>query len=156
MTERAVQRDESVADQAVGKEAAFGGRRRGNGVAGDTLRQRHMPAAVRLAVKAVVAVPILVQNIAKAQIRNPGAAQLAKTGERRGKRCAAEQDVDDVAGTLQRRAVVRRTEKNEVPEPSRPGQSVLLGIVRRAAHDQTAHAVRQHADLFNRDRPVPE
>ena len=156
MAERAVQGNEAIADQTVGQQAALGGRRRRYGEAGDAFRQRHALPTVRLAVKTVVAVPVLIEHATEAQVGDPGAAQLAEPGKRRGEGRAAEQDVDDVASALQRRAVVWRAEKDDVPQPLRPTQPVRSGVMHRTADEQAAHAVRQHADLFDWHRPMLE
>ena len=59
-----------------------------------------------------------------------------------------------VAGTFQRRAVVRRAQKHQLVQFLRPLLAGFGGLGQRAAGDQTAHAVAQHDDFVQRTRPV--
>ncbi|OIQ67257.1 hypothetical protein GALL_511670 [mine drainage metagenome] len=92
--------------------------------------------------------------MAVAQVGDAGAAQLADAGQRAAVGCAAQDHIDPVAGTLQRGSVVRCTQKDDIFQIPGPLQSRQAGIVHGTARDQTAHAVRQHADLAHRQRPV--
>ena len=55
---------------------------------------------------------------------------------------------------LQRRAVVRRAEKDDVLQSGVARSALPARVVQRAAGHQPAHAVHQHGDLLQRHRPV--
>ncbi len=70
--------------------------------------------------KAVAPVPVPVLHRTVTQVRDARAAQLAEAGERDRIGAGAEQHVDAVPAAFQRRALVRRAEKDERAQPALP------------------------------------
>ncbi len=101
----------------------------GDRVAAHAVGQRQRAAAVGAAREAIAALPVLVEQVAVAQVGDAGAAQLAQARERRRVGRGAEQQVDPVAAALERRAVVRRAEEDEVVEARRPALAGLRAVV---------------------------
>ena len=67
--------------------------------------------------------PILVEKGAEAEIGDAGAADFAHAREGGGIRRLAKDDVDPIADPLERRAVVRRAQKDDLAELFSPGIS---------------------------------
>ena len=92
--------------------------------AGDLARQGQGHAAVGAMGESIRARPVLVEQVAVAQVGDAGAAQPAQARERRGIGRRAQQRVDPLAGALERRAVVRGAEEDHVahatPASARP------------------------------------
>lgn len=83
LAERTAQGHQAVAGQN-GSSHRTGRGGRCHGVAGDALWQRHKLTAVGLALEAVVAMPVPVQQIAMSQIGDACAAQPDELGKGRG------------------------------------------------------------------------
>ena len=59
----------------------------------------------------------------------------------------------DVHGLLERRAQVRRPERDDMAHPVHPRVAALDGLVTRAASDEAAHRVPDQRDAIHLDRP---
>ena len=91
--------------------------------------------------------------MAVAQIGDPAAADLPNRGEGFGHPVAAQSGVNPVADTLQRCAVVRRAQEDDVFQLATPSHAGLFGHMAGAAADQPAHAVDQQRQILNGLRP---
>ena len=151
--ERAVQRHQAVAEQAVPQVAARSADAGGGGMAAHAGRQRHRLPAVGTTREAVAADPVLVEQKAVAQVGDAGAAHLAQPGKRCRVGCGAQHDVDPVAGAFERRAVVRRAQADQIVHPRRPGVAGHRAAVQRAAQQQASHAVAEQHQPLDRLRP---
>ena len=126
----------------------------GDRVARDAFRQRHGHAEVAAAREAIALVPVLVDQVAEPQIGDARAADLAEASEWRGVRARAEQHVHPVAAALERRAVMRRAEEDELVETPQPRVARQRAVVAGAAGDEPAHAVPDEHELGQRHRPA--
>ena len=88
------------------------------------------------------------------QIGNARAAHLAQSRKRRGIGADAEHDIDPVAATLQRRAVVRRAKKDHFAQYAQPALAIVMRRCAGTARHQPAHAVADDHQLRNRLRPL--
>ena len=109
-TQCAVQRDQAIADQAIREHASLRRRGCGHGVGRNTRRQGDACASIGMTSEAIAPLPVLIQDMAVAQIGDAGAAQLREFGKWRAPARAAQDDIDGVAGAFQRCAVMRRAE----------------------------------------------
>ena len=151
--QRAHDRDEAVADEAVLEVARRRGGGGGDGVAGDALGQGNRAARIGLAGETVAALPVLVQEGAVAQVGDAGAAHLAEPAEGGGVKRLAEDHIDPIADPFERRAMVGRSEKDELLELAPPRVARRLGVETGAAGDEAAHAVADDDEVFDLDRP---
>ena len=87
------------------------------------------------------------------QVGNAGTANLADFGERPRYHLFAQLRSDPVADTLQRRAMVRRAQKHQMPELCQPAMTGTGCMVAGTARHQAAHAVRQQRQFLHRLRP---
>ena len=127
--------------------------RRGDGVALDAGGQWQRRACVATAGEAVAPLPVLVEDVAVAQVGDAGAADLSQARERRAVAADAEQHVDPVAALLERRAVVRRAQADQPAQRAPPTVAGRLGHVAGAARDEAAHAVPDDRQLLDGQRP---
>src|SRR5208337_600684 len=151
--EGACNRHEAVADQAILKAAGSFRSRGGDRVAGDALGQGNGAALIGLASEAVVALPVLVQEVSVAQVGDAGAPDLAQPPEGGDVGRLAENDVNPIADPLERRAVMRRPEKDEPVQLLPPDTTCLFRVSAGAARDEPAHAVADGHEFFDFDRP---
>ena len=101
--ERAVERHKAVANQPIGQDASTFLKRGCSRIARDTRRQRNRSNAVR-------------RDRAMSQVLYPGASRLAESRQRRRVRAQIENEVEPVATALERRAVMRCAEENNLGE----------------------------------------
>jgi hypothetical protein len=153
MAEGAGDGHEAVADEAVPEAAGLFRGAGGDGVAGDALRQWNRASRVGLPGEAVAALPVLIHEVPVAKIGHAGAADLAEAPEGGGIGRLAEHDVDPGAKPLERRAVVGRSEKDELLELAAPGMLGFFAVFAGAARDEAAHAVADDDEVLDFDGP---
>ena len=123
LAERAGHRNEPVADEARAEARRLPRERGGDSEALHARGQgRHLPLR-RGAIgggEAVLARPVLVEKAAVAKVGDAGAAQLAEARERGRVRARVEHHVHPVAAALERRAIVRRAEEDDLAHAPRP------------------------------------
>ncbi len=141
----AVDAHESISE--VPADGRMAGRQRR---AADAFRQRNRVAAAAGIAETVGSLPIVVEEVAVAQVGDAGAANGGDARERRTVWRRVEQGMKPVTGAFQHRAFVRRAEEDERSQVFRPAVACLAGVVPGAAGQQTAATVaddRQFADL---------
>src|SRR5271165_3158680 len=140
-TEGAIDGHETIADQPILNASGRGGGSSGDGVARDSVRQRNGAAGIGRAAEAVATLPIFVHQVSVAQVGDAGAADLAEPREGSRIRRLAQNDVDPIADALERRAVMRRAEKDELAQFLPPLAARLLAIGAGASRDEAAHTM---------------
>ena len=105
-SERAIDCNEPVADQLVVQASGRHGGGGRNGVAGDALRQGHGRPDIAFANETIASSPILVEQVAEAQVGDAGAADLAEPGEGAAIGDFADRRFDPRADALQRGAMM--------------------------------------------------
>ena len=121
------------------------------------LRQaQHWLAGVVTDQVLIVVAPIVVAQAAVAQILDAGRAGVDRRRQRASDVEHAEQAGRQMAEALQRRAVMRAAEADQMGDLFRPQQALFERLMRCTAGDQPAHAVtdQRHAAHFH--RPVCE
>src|SRR5689334_22198795 len=96
----------------------------------------------------VAPLPVLVEDVAEAQVGDASAAQLAEHGQRRAVAADAEPHLEQVAATLERRAVVWCGQTYELRQLRSEGVAGRVCSVAGAARHQAAHAVTDEHDLL--------
>jgi len=102
---------------------------------------------------AFTSAPVVIEHGTVAQIGNAGTSELAEPCKGHRVWARAEQHVDTVATALQRRAVVRRAEKDERAQEAHPSVSGPLRRCTCAADDEPAHAVSDEDQVAQRHGP---
>jgi len=87
------------------------------------------------------------------QIGNAGAANPSEALQGRHVGRLPEHGVDPVPAALERRAVMRGAEKDDLAQRLRPRVTRARGHIERTARDQATHAVRQDDEFPERHRP---
>ena len=91
---------EAVAHQPILGASGRGGGSAGDGIARDSVRQRHGAARIGRTGEAVVTLPIFVHQVSVAQVGDAGAADLAEPREGSRIRRLAQNNVDPIADAL--------------------------------------------------------
>ena len=146
---RARDEHERVADQpADGMAVAAGDRGRHEAVS-RALEQRNLGAG-RSAQRVRVAVaPVLVDERPPAQVADAAAAAPQEVRERARLRQPREPGAEHVHRLLERRAHVRRAERDAVLDESRPVRVGLRRVTAGAARHQAAHGMPHERDLID-------
>ena len=150
---RARHQHERVADHPAERMARAAGHRGGDEAVRRALEQRHLLAgggAQRLGVELA---PVVVDQRASAQVADAGAAPAQEAAEHPRLGEPAEPEGRVVHRLLERRAHVRRAERDDLADAVDPGVAVELRDVRGAAGHQPAHRVADERDLLDLDRP---
>jgi len=146
----AVHRHQTISDRVVTANA------RRNCEAPHPFGQRHrLPAVPRLR-KMVAPSPIVVQQVTVAQIFDPSTADTRDARQRSAITTQAQSDIYQVSDTFQCRAMVRRTEKNEVSHASRPAMPRRHTVSVSAAGYKPAAAVADNRYVPHRHGPLFE
>ena len=150
---RAGAQHERVAGQPAERVALGARQRRGDEAVGRALEQRHLRAGGGAQRVGVAALPVAVDQRALAQVADAGAAAAQEAAERArlGHRVQRVRGVVDAL--RERRAQVRRAERDDVAHQPDPPLPALAGLAGGAARDQPAHRVPDQRDLLHLDRP---
>ena len=133
VAKRAGDRDEPIPDRSIVDAARCLRRGCGDRMACDTRGQRNDHAGVVSAGEAVVALPILVDQRAVAKVGDARAAQAGQAIERGRVGNRSDGVVDPRADPLERRSVMRRSEKDELSQRASPcafESGTVLGVIR--------------------------
>ena len=140
-TQRAVERYESIPHQLVREDAAALAERGRQRVTLHVLGQGHELVRIR-------------GHAAVAQIGDACAAGPRQRREWRGVRAQLEHVVEAIAAALERCAVVRGAEREQLPQRTAPAMPLAGAVMDRTACDEPAHAVADQRQLLERYRPV--
>jgi hypothetical protein len=91
-----------------------------------------------------------------AQVGDAGAPDPAEAGERRAVRDLLDETMEAVPAALERRAVMRRPEEDEVPEETRPATAGERAVVDCAACHEAAQAVSEDRHFVDGHGPRSE
>ena len=134
----------------IGRGSGQGGRQRKTG---HPRWKRQQRARIGPGLEAVGIRPVRRQYMTVAQISDAGAADLANFCKGPGHRVAAQHGIDPAANLFKRRAMVRRTEEDQMFESAQPLQATRSRAVAGAACHQPTHAVGQQAQRLHLYRP---
>ena len=150
---RARNEHERVAEQAPERVAGIARDRRRDEAVRGARQQWHLLARGRAQRVGVAVAPVCVDERAVAQVANARRAAAQEVREharlgQRGERCRS-----GVHALLERRAEVRRAERDHMPNELGPAPPARRALVARAARDQPAHRVSDERDLVHGKRP---
>jgi hypothetical protein len=153
MAQRAAQRHEPIADETVAEVAHPFSDGRGDRVALDFIWERHASPPIAGQLETIATFPVLIDKIAISEVGDARATHPPEPGQRGRVRALFEEQVEFLPAALQRRAMVRRSEKEQFPELPWPSMQGDCAIVARAARDEPTHAVADDAQILQRHRP---
>jgi hypothetical protein len=97
---------------------------------------------------------VFVDHVAVAEVGDTRAAEVPQLRERRAVAVGVEEHVNPVPSALERRAVVRRAERDEGAELRSPRRLLRFRVEAGAAGHEAAHAVAEEDDFTHGSRPV--
>ena len=144
---------ERVADQPPDRMVRVAGDRGRHEAVRGPREERHLRARGRAQGIRVAALPVAVDERALAQVADAGAAPAQEAPERTRLGDRVERVRGVVHALRDRRAQVRRAERDDVPDAAGPGVPGLGALVGGAARDEPAHRVADERDLLHRHGP---
>lgn len=146
----AVHRHQTIPDPMVTANA------RRKGEASHPFRQRHRLPTVWRVPETVAPSPIVVHQATIPQIGDPGTADTRDTCQRSAIAAQSESDIYQVPDTFQRRAMVRRAQKDKISDAVRPAVAGRRAVSVRAAGYKTAATMANNGYVPHRHGPLSE